>query len=169
MRAKKTIIAILGIWLGLAFSQAQALNVIPITGEAPNYYACKGKNVSLFFYDKSFDNNTTLLEIILTNTKYTFHPQDIQSQTTPMGTLVTVNYSVMPDVNVKKASFIIPDIRLGSNGFGPFMNDASFTSQLILTTVATPYTVKPFIGVLESSSFISLNCKASLVFVPLYN
>ncbi len=169
MRAKNTIIAMLGIWLGLAFSQAHAFVIVPFTGETPNYYVCNGKNASLVFYDKSYLNNTTLLQLTLNNSKYSFQLKDIQSQAVPMGILKTVTYSVMPDVNVKKASFIIPSISLGSNGFGPFMNDASYLSQLILTTVATPYTIQPFTGVRESSSFVNLSCKASLVLIPVYD
>ncbi len=168
MLTKKTIIIILGIWLGLAFSQAHALVVIPITGQAPNYYVCNGKNASLVFYDRSFVNNATMLELTLNKVKYVFNKQDVSSQNTVMGKLKTVTYSIMPDVNINKASVIIPTITLGSNGFGPFMNDASFTSQLILTSVATPYIAQPFIGVRETSSYVSLSCKASLLFVPLY-
>ncbi|MDD5273059.1 MAG: hypothetical protein PHU14_10105 [Methylovulum sp.] len=159
MSVKKMSIGLVGLLLGLAGAQAHA--------DAPNYYQCKGDNIAITFYDHSGLNNTTLLNVKLGNSKYSADGTNIESKATVIGTVKSLTVKILPDVEVKKASFIIPTINLGQNFNSEFVRDVSFKSQLAITTIATPFISTPYIGVVNSSQYFDLNCKASLVVVPL--
>jgi hypothetical protein len=47
------------------------------------------------------------------------------------------------------------------------MDKINFRSQLIITTIATPFIAGPYIGVVNKSRYIDLNCTAAVVYLPL--
>ncbi|MBT9096830.1 hypothetical protein KFZ76_03775 [Methylovulum psychrotolerans] len=143
--------------LALSGAQAQA--------DTPNYYECKGDNISVSFYDKSYGIGSSQLNFAFGNKKYTADGKGIESKATTLGTVTSTTIKFMPDVEIKKASFIIPTINLGVNSLGEVVSEAKFTSQLAITTIATPFIGGPYIGVVNSSKYFDLTCKASLIFI----
>jgi len=160
MSVKKMPVAIVGLLLGLGLAQAHA--------EAPNYYECHGKDISLKFYDHSYVNGTTLFNLNLDKKSYSVNDDaNIETQATVMGDVKSITTKILPDVSVKKASFIIPTINLGVNVAGDLISNVNFKSKLIVTTIATPFISNVYIGVVNTSKYYDLSCKASLVFIPL--
>jgi len=158
MSVKKVLIGIAGLLLGLSLTQVYA--------DTPNFYSCKGKDVSLTF-DTTNLANSTLVNLNLGKKNYTAGEANIETQTTVMGDVKTLLIKIVADVEVKKASFIIPTINLGTDSSGELISEAKFKSQLVITTIATPFISTPYIGVVNKSDYIDLICKASLVFKPL--
>lgn len=60
-------------------------------------------------------NNKTLLDLNVDKTNYSVDNKNIETQTTVMGDVKSLTIKILPDVEVKKASFIIPSINLGTN------------------------------------------------------
>lgn len=140
---------------------AQAQSDLAVFSQPANYYTCTGKNGSLTFYDHSYQKQTSLLELKLGNQKYAFQGQNIQVQNTVMGRLFTVTVDIVPDVALKKVSFIIPTVRIGGMVFGD-QNPTPFNSELIITTIKTPFWFGPILGVTNASGFMGLTCNASM-------
>lgn len=160
--SKKIVAAILGVFSTLAFSQAYA--------DLPNLYTCKGTNVAFSYRTYAIGPetiDTVFLTLDLWNKHFTAGKANIESKKTVIGTILTTTVQFMPDVFIKKASVILPAINLGQNFQGDFITKASFKSQLVLTTIATPFIPTPYIGVINKSNYIELNCTASLVLIPL--
>lgn len=159
MSVKKTSV-FMGLLLGLGFAQAYA--------DTPNYYKCSGKNIALtFFYDHSGINNAASLNLDLGKAKYSVDDKNIETQATVMGDVKSFTIKFLPDLEIKKASFIIPMINLGTNLAGESINEAKFKSQLVVTTIATPFIGGAYIGIVNASKYYDINCKASLLAVPL--
>lgn len=160
--SKTIITAILGVFSILFYSQASA--------ESPNLYTCKGANVSFSYRTYSFGPDTSatvFLTLDLGKKHYSAGKANIESKKTAIGTILSTTVQFLPDVFIKKASVILPDINLGQNFQGDFITKARFKSQLVLTTIATPFISSPYIGVINKSNYIDLNCTASLVLIPL--
>ncbi len=155
MLTKKMFINMAG--LLLAFGSTQALS------DTPNFFECKGHDVSLTFSTPGIASSTHI-NLNLGKKNYTAGKRDIETQATTMGDVKTMTLKFVPDVEIKKASFIIPAINLGENLAGEYIGQATFKSQLALTTIATPFIATPYIGVINKSRYIDLTCTASLVF-----
>ncbi|MDD5035686.1 MAG: hypothetical protein PHE55_13115 [Methylococcaceae bacterium] len=130
--------------------------------QAPNYYNCTGKHVSVALTiggkaEVGILPPKTMLNLQIGKKSYDFQEADITTEPTLIGDLKEVILEIRPDVNVKHASVVIPSISLGST-------PVKFQSQLILTTVATPFINKAFEGVVNSSKYIDLACTASMVY-----
>lgn len=159
---KKILMCILSLFSCIALSQAYA--------ESPNLYNCRGNNVALSFRTFSFGPVTTttrFLTLDIGNKRYTAGNANIETKKTVMGDVKTITLKIIPDLEIRKASFILPEINLGQNFLGDFVDKVSFKSQLVLTNIATPFIAPPYVGVVNKSNYIDLNCTASLVLVPL--
>jgi len=154
----------------LAFGgAAQALGVTN-KSYVPNTYNCTGDNVKLSYLVKPSHVVQSSLSLTLDGKNYSATNSttlaEIDSLATPLGYLVTISTEILPDAFVNKASVIIPDITLGTNAMGVTTSSFTFPSQLILTTVNTPFIVPPYIGPVEVNSFLNLECKATFVPYP---
>lgn len=132
--------------------------------QAPNFYECVGKNVSLSLTVGSkaeigFAPPQTTLNLQVGRKNHAFQEPDISTEPTLIGELWEVTLNFVPDVAIKHASVVIPEIVLVDSP-----TPVAFRSQLILTTVATPFIAKPFEGVVNSSKYIDLSCSASIVY-----
>ncbi len=160
--SKKFLICIFSLFSSLFLTQAYA--------DSPNLYTCKGNNVSLTYRTYAFGpvtRDTVYLTIDIGNKSYSAGKANIESKSTTIGDVKSIVLKFLPDVSIKKASFILPEINLGQNFLGDFIDRISFQSQLVLTTIATPFFPGPYIGVVNKSTYIDLNCTASLVLIPL--
>ncbi|NJD07407.1 MAG: hypothetical protein FIA97_13050 [Methylococcaceae bacterium] len=142
--------------LGLAWTGAAG------AAQTPNYYECAGKNANLTLIVGSKAEvgilpPQTTLNLELGKKSYSFSEGDIETERTRIGDLKEVTLEHIPDLHIKFASVVIPEVSLGD---GP----VSFKSQLILTTLNTPFSPIPFEGVVNPSRYIDLNCTASLVY-----
>jgi hypothetical protein len=138
--------------------------------DSPNLYTCKGNNVSLTYRTYSFGpetRDTVFLTIDIGNKRYSAGKANIESKPTTIGDVKSIVLKFLPDVSFKKASFILPTVNLGQNFLGDFITRTNFQSQLVLTTIATPFIPGPYIGVVNKSTYIDLNCTASIVLIPL--
>jgi hypothetical protein len=162
MWLKNVFIAVSGVGLSLVMLQAQAT--------LPNYYECtNGKDVALqllYFSHPNTSTISTILSLRVGNNTFSADEATIEVQGSVMGAVNTITTGLIPDVEINKASFIIPNIELGNNFAGQFISEVEFKSQLIFTTIATPFINGPYIGVVNNSSFTNLNCKAYLQLVP---
>lgn len=154
----------------LAFGgSAQAIGVKG-KSHAPNTYKCTGDNVKLSYLVKPTASVQSRLDLAVDGKAYSATNSttlaEIDSLATPLGYLVSIATEILPDAFVDKASVIIPDITLGTNGMGVTTSTVEFASQLILTKVNTPFTVPPYIGPIEENSFLNLECKATFVPYP---
>jgi hypothetical protein len=126
-------------------------------GEAPTGYECRGKNVNLYLTDGNFLGDSvksTSFSLQIGEKSYNFADTEITNESTLIGDLWETTLSFIPDVSIEHASVVIPKIELGES-------PVSFKSQLILTRVATPFSNKPFVGVVNSSKYIDVNCTAA--------
>ncbi|QSA98827.1 hypothetical protein [Methylococcus sp. EFPC2] len=128
----------------------------------PNYYECSGRNASLTLTIGSDTQPgilpaATTLQLQLGTRNYRFDREELTSEPTLVGDLWEVTLEHIPDLYLKHASVIIPDIALGRQ-------PVAFNSQLILTTVHTPFSPQVFEGVVNPSKYIDLRCTASLVY-----
>ncbi|MDO9106266.1 MAG: hypothetical protein Q7U57_15040 [Methylovulum sp.] len=155
MSAKKMLAGVTGLLLGLGLTQVAHADIA-------NFYECKGKDVSLTFSTSGIASST-YASLYLGKKNYTADDSTLETQATVMGDVKTLTLKFIPDVEIRKASFIIPEINLGQDASGEFGN-ANFSSQLILTVIATPFIAGPYLGVVNPSRYIDLKCKASLVF-----
>lgn len=161
---KKTLLSILSLFFCFAIAQAEGYS------ESPNLYICKGENVALRFrtFSKGPETKDTIfLTLDLGKKHYEAGKASIESKNTVMGDVKTITLKFIPDLEIRKASFILPAINLGQNFLGEYIDKVSFKSQLILTNIATPLIVPPYIGVVNKSNYIDLNCTASLVLIEL--
>lgn len=152
------------------FSLFSSLFVAQVYADNPNLYVCKGQNVSLTYRTFSFGPvtpDTIFLNLTIGTKTYTAGKSNIQSQKTIIGDIKTTTLKFIPDVSIKDASFVLPQINLGQNFQGTFVDKVGFKSQLVLTTIATPFIATPYIGIVNRSNYIDLNCTASLVLIPL--
>jgi hypothetical protein len=130
--------------------------------QTPNYYDCTGRNASLTLIvgskaEVGIMPPQTSLNLQLGKKSYSFAEGEIETESTLIGDLREVTLEHIPDLHVKHASVVIPTISLGDA-------PVSFRSQLILTTVETPFTGEPPVGVINHSRYIDLTCNASLVY-----
>jgi hypothetical protein len=150
----------------LAFGAPAQAGVSPISFK-PNFYSCTAKDVSLSFYVRPNLKTTELEYLTIGKQSYTDSGDQIETSTTPFGDVKTILTQILPDVFVKKASFVIPTIELGTNALGHYTDQVKFKSELILTTVATPFIAGPYIGLVNDSKYISLNCIAKFQPIPI--
>jgi hypothetical protein len=130
--------------------------------QVPNFYECTGKNASVTLAVGSKAEigilpPETTLNLQLGAKSYSFKEADITTETTVIGDLWEATLEHIPDLYIKRASVIIPTISLGQS-------PVSFKSQLVLTTVNTPFSPVPFEGVVNPSKYIDLRCTASMVY-----
>jgi hypothetical protein len=130
--------------------------------QTPNFYNCTGKNVSLTLAVGSKAEvgilpAETLLNLKIGKKDYAYHEADITTESTLIGDLWEVTTAFLPDVHIDHASVVIPKISLGQ---API----KFSSQLILTRVATPFIATPYEGIVNTSRYIDLSCTASMVY-----
>jgi hypothetical protein len=142
--------------LGLAWTG------IASAAQSPNHYECTGKNANLSLTvgskaEVGIMPPQTTLNLALGKKSYVFTDTEIETEPTLIGELKEVTLEHIPDLHIKHASVVIPSISLGD---GP----VSFKSQLILTTVETPFSPVPFVGVVNPSRYVDLNCTASLLY-----
>lgn len=159
MSVTKLSVGIVGLLLGLGAAAARA--------DAPNFYQCQGKNITLNFYDKSAFNAQTLIDLQWGKAHYAINGANIESKNTVFGTVKSFTVRILPDVDVTKVSFIIPTINLGANFAGDVLEEASFKSELVRTTIVTPFILGPYIGVVNDSDYHDLKCKGSMALIPL--
>lgn len=138
------------------------LQTIAKAAQSPNFYECSGRKAHLTLAVGSKAEvgilpPQTTLNLQLGDKRYTFGDADITTEPTLIGDLWEVTLEHVPDLYIKHASVVIPSISLGESPL-------TFTSQLILTTVATPFSPVPFEGVVNSSKYIDLACTASIVY-----
>ena len=155
---KKMLTFIFALFASFVFTQAYA--------DSPNRYVCKGNGVLLTYVTYAFGPETPKtvhLTLELGNKKYTATNKNIESNKSVMGDVKSITYQFLPDVEIKKASVILPEINLGTNFLGDFIDRVNFKSQLALTTIATPFAPPPFVGIVNKSSYIDLNCTAILI------
>lgn len=130
--------------------------------QSPNFYECSGKNVNLTLAVGSKAEvgilpAQTVLNLTIGRKNQVFHGEDISTEATLIGDLWEVTWNAIPDLQINYASVIIPTIALGDEPIG-------FKSKLILTQVATPFSPKPFVGVVNSSKYIDIACVASMLY-----
>jgi hypothetical protein len=148
---------------GLGFNGAATAADTTVNAQTPNYYECTGKGVSLTYIVGSKAEvgivapETTLSLELGKKKTYSFKGAEIETESTLIGDLQEVTLEHIPDLHIKHASVVIPRISLGDEA-------VSFKSQLILTTVETPFIAGPYIGVTNPSRYIDLACTASLVY-----
>ncbi len=161
--SKKMMVCVLVTIAALGCNQAFAF--------PPNIYTCNGMGVSLTYTPTGlggvFVPKPILLTLTLGKSVYKATAIDIATSKSAIGDVKTITYKILPDISIKKASFIIPTINLGSNGSGIFLESTKFKSQLALTTVATPFIVGSYVGVVNNSNYIDLACTASQLLIPL--
>lgn len=156
---------------GLSLGQAYARDgshgadpVQPVT-VAPNRYECRGPKTDLVVMIGSNAEASitvpgpTTMDLDWRGQHYHSEGDAITSETTVIGDVMAMPIDFMPDVSITKASVIIPEIQFGQN-----INEAKFKSQLVITTIATPFIATPFEGVVNSSKYFDLNCVASMVY-----
>lgn len=129
----------------------------------PNFYDCKGNNVSLTLAIGSKAQvgivaPQTVLNLQVGAKNYSFQESDISSESTLIGDLWEVTLSHIPDLYIDHASVVIPSVSLGNS------SPLKFKSQLILTRVNTPFIPTPFEGVVNPSKYIGLSCTASIIY-----
>lgn len=139
-----------------------SLQTVAEAAQTPNFYECTGRRVSLTFAVGSKAEigilpAETRLNLQLGSKRYTFSEADITTEPTLIGDLKEVVLEHIPDLHIKHASVVIPSISLGQS-------PVNFKSQLILTTVSTPFVPEPFEGVFNSSQYVDLSCTASMVY-----
>ncbi|MBK8814757.1 MAG: hypothetical protein IPN42_04265 [Methylococcaceae bacterium] len=150
------------------FSLLSCLILPEAYADNPNLYTCKGNNVSLTYRTFSFGPetpDTVFLTMKIGNKNYSAGKAGIESHKSVMGDVKSIVLKFTPDVSINKASFILPQINLGQNNLGTLITKAGFKSQLALTTIATPFIPGPYIGVVNKSNYIDLNCTATLLLV----
>ncbi|NJD06132.1 MAG: hypothetical protein FIA97_06495 [Methylococcaceae bacterium] len=130
--------------------------------QAPNFYECTGRNASVTL---TVGNDAqvgilpaeTSLQLQIGTKSYSFGKKQITTESTLIGDLWEVALEHIPDLYLKHASVIIPEIALGQE-------PVQFKSQLVLTTVNTPFAPQAFEGVVNPSRYVDLKCTASTVF-----
>ncbi len=130
--------------------------------QAPNFYECSGKNVNLALTVGSKAEvgiwpAKTSFNLQIGQKSYNFEEADITTESTLIGDLWEVTLDFVSDLHIDHASVVIPDIALDN---APL----KFKSQLILTRVETPFIPTPFVGVVNPSRYIDINCVASQLF-----
>jgi len=130
--------------------------------QTPNYYECSGKNVGVNLTlgskaEVGILPPTTSLNLQLGKKSYSFKESDIEVESTLIGDLWEVTLEHIPDLHIKHASVVIPAVSLGQSPL-------TFKSQLIVTTVETPFIAVPFEGVVNPSRYIDLSCTASMLY-----
>ncbi|NOU15353.1 MAG: hypothetical protein HOO92_15575 [Methylococcaceae bacterium] len=130
--------------------------------QAPNFYDCSGKNVSLTLAIGSKAQvgivaPHTVLNLQVGAKNYSFQEADITTESTLIGDLWEVTLNHIPDLYIDHASVVIPSVSLGNSPL-------NFKSQLVLTRVNTPFIPTPFEGVVNPSKYIDLSCSASMVY-----
>lgn len=135
-------------------TQAPAFALDPVI---PNHYECEGKHISV-----TYDTKPETLSIKLGKTDHSASGEALESNAALFGDIKTLTIKFTPDVSIQKASIIVPYIVLGTNSLGNDIKKIKFNSQLIITTIATPFTGGPFIGLENGSKYYDLNCIGSL-------
>ncbi|WKJ90034.1 hypothetical protein QZJ86_18805 [Methylomonas montana] len=130
--------------------------------QAPNYYECRGGNVSLSLTVGSQAEvgilpPKTALNLQIGQKDYHFEGSEISTESTLIGDLWEVTLDFVADAHIDHASVVIPEIALDGTPL-------KFKSQLILTRVETPFIPAPFVGVVNPSRYIDINCAASQLF-----
>ncbi|MEQ1559376.1 MAG: hypothetical protein ABL933_10635 [Methyloglobulus sp.] len=160
----KILVGILGLLSVLLMTQARA--------ESPKSYSCTGNNVNLSYFPNggppATTSGATYLTLTIGKNTYRAGKANIQTSKSVFGTIKSITTKFLPDVAIYKSSFILPEINLGASPFpGPHIDQLNFKSQLVMTTIATPFTLPPFVGVVNASRYINLNCTASVFLPPL--
>lgn len=150
----KSLLAAIVLELGLA--------TVADAAQTPNFYECTGRNVNLSLIVGSEAEigilpPQTSLNLQFGQKSYSFQKEAIVTESTLIGDLWEVVLEHIPDLYIKHASVVIPSVSLGQSSI-------SFKSQLILTTVNTPFIPTPFEGVFNPSKYVDLTCTASLVY-----
>lgn len=158
----RTLSTLVAAAVGLGLSGAVAAADTTVTPQTPNHYECAGKGVSVTYIvgskaEVGIVAPETTLSLQIGKKSYSFKGAEIETQSTLIGDLQEVTLEHVPDLHIKRASVVIPQINLGEGAL-------SFKSQLILTTVETPFIAGPYIGVINPSRYIDLTCAASMVF-----
>lgn len=130
--------------------------------QQPNFYQCSGRGADLTLSIGSKAEvgilpAATVLNLELGRKKYSFKEADITRESTLIGELWEVTLEHIPDLRIDHATLVIPQIALGDA-------PQAFSSQLILTRVATPFSGEPAKGVVNASRYVDLNCTASLIY-----
>lgn len=130
--------------------------------QAPNYYECSGRNVSLTLTVGSQAEvgilpPKTAFNLQIGQKDYRFEGSEISTESTLIGDLWEVTLDFVADAHIDHASVVIPEIALDGTPL-------KFKSQLILTRVETPFSPAPFVGVVNPSRYIDINCTASQLF-----
>lgn len=138
------------------------LNGAAGAAQMPNYYECSGRNASLTLTigsdaEAGILPAATALNLQIGAKHYRFGQKAITTESTLIGDLWEVALEHIPDLYLKHASVIIPTIALDQE-------PVTFKSQLVLTTVNTPFAPQAFAGVVNPSRYIDLKCTASVVF-----
>lgn len=150
----KSLLGAIGLGLGLqTFAEA---------AQTPNFYDCTGRHVHATLVVGSQAEVgilpvQTTFDLQLGEKSYRFQEPDIVTESTLIGDLWEVVLEHIPDLHIKHASIVIPSVSLGDS-------PVTFKSQLILTTVNTPFSPNPFEGVVNPSKYIDLACTASMVY-----
>jgi len=155
--SKKMFMFLFVILTSVGLSQAYA--------DSPSVYTCKGKDVALTFSTIAFgleSRDTVFLTLDLGKKRYTAGKANIESHKSVMGDVKSITLKFIPDVSISKASFILPEINLGQTFTGEFIDTVKFKSQLALTTIATPFIVPPYVGIVNKSNYVDLDCTATL-------
>ncbi|CAD6881777.1 hypothetical protein [Methylomonas albis] len=152
----KTLSAVAAIVAGLSASQFAS------AAQAPNYYECSGRNVSLSLTigskaEVGIRPPQTQLNLQVGQKNHTFAEADITTEATLIGDLWEVVLHAVPDLYVEHAAVIIPSISLADSPL-------NFKSQLVLTRVATPFSPEAFEGVVNPSRYIDISCIASVLY-----
>lgn len=150
----KSLLGAIGLGLGL--------QTVADAAQTPNFYECTGRHVSLTLVVGSQAEvgilpPQTTLNLQLGEKSYRFQESDIVTESTLIGDLWEVVLEHIPDLHIKHASVVIPSVSLGKS-------PVTFKSQLVLTTVNTPFIPTPFEGVVNPSKYIDLACTASMVY-----
>ena len=152
----RTLSSLIGIVFGLTW------NGVATANQTPNHYDCTGKGAKLSLTvgsdaDVGILPPQTTLDLQLGKKSYSYKDAEVETESTLIGDLWEVTLGHIPDLHIKHASVVIPTISLGEE-------PVNFKSQLILTTVKTPFIATPFVGVVNPSRYVDLNCTASMLF-----
>jgi hypothetical protein len=157
-----------GIGIGQAYARDGGHGADPVQSvtTVPNWYDCLGHNDTHLVVRIGSNAEVsitipgpTTMELDWRGQHYYSEGDALTSEASVMGEVMAMPIEFIPDVSITKASVIIPEIHFGQN-----ISQAKFKSQLVITTVATPFIATPFEGVVNPSKYFDLNCVASTVY-----
>ncbi len=137
-----------------------ALLIVPnyVVATPANHYLCSGVGVSVSYSTTSFVGEP-LITFKIGKNNFSGRGDHIQVQHTPLGNLVTIVKSSIPDLHTNTLTFLAPSVNVSDIG-----DSKNFTSSMFATrtrtTIGGPQLVD---GLIQLNKSWHLNCKAEAV------